>query len=109
MGEQQKPIKIKRHRCRNSTRYRLPYITYNVNWTDIFEEIDALKNTVSYPLNTVSNKYSINKSTLRHKYYEWKRNNNNNSENQNDFTDNRGGHNKSFSDSEEYDLYEYIN
>lgn len=73
-------------------------------WETVFNEIDALKNEGSFNyIKTVALKKNIKYGTLIRKYAEW----NKNKEKYID-DDNRGGHNKIFTESEERELYEYI-
>jgi hypothetical protein len=88
------------------TEKRNPYKKYNKakwNWTEIFKEIDLLKNDTSKILKATSKKYNINYKTLKNKYSHYKNN-------QDLFFDeeNRGGSNKSFNEKEEKDIFVFL-
>ena len=99
-----KTIKILRES--KFTEKRNPYKKYNKtkwNWTDIFDEIDLLKNDTSKISKITSKKYGINYKTLKNKYSYYKNNQ--------DLIFNgekRGGFNKSFNEKEEKEIFLFL-
>ena len=59
------------------TEKRAPYKKYSKaswNWSEIFCEIEALKESHSKIFKIISEKYNINYGTLKNKYYKFKNN-----------------------------------
>lgn len=103
------PKNIKRIRPKKYTK-RTPYKSYlsaTWKWTDIFNEIDKIKNTNKSYLKATSLKYGIKYSTLAKKYRNYC---NNKKKNNNILVDNenRGGSNKIFTIDEEREIYTYV-
>ena len=74
-------------------------------WKDIMNETRNLEENCCYNfIKIISTRYNVSHSTMKKKYIEWKTGLNIDFE-----SENRGGHNKLFTDSEEYSLYDYIN
>ena len=93
------PIKIKKLRKTEYPTKRNNYRSYKNakwNWEDAFKDIEILKrqNDSSF-IKKISTKYNIPYNTLRGKYNEWK------NENKSFVNDNRGGHNRIFTEDEE--------
>ena len=89
------------------TEKRNPYKKYfyaKWNWTDIFLEIELLKDLDYKIIKTISEKYNINYGTLKNKYNKYI-NNKNNFDIDND---NRGKQNKIFSDTEENEIFLFL-
>jgi hypothetical protein len=110
---------FKRIRESKFTEKRNPYKKYQKakwNWTDIFKEIDLLKNNTSKILKKTSIKYNINYKTLKNKYSKYSKENkfNINEENRgkvNKFNineENRGKVNKFFTDNEEKEIFLFV-
>jgi hypothetical protein len=81
------------------------YVVASWTWQQVFEEIEVLKSNEKGVCKKISNKYNIPYNTLKDKYRKWL------SEDKVDATtsiENRGGHNKIFSEEEERSLFEYI-
>src|ERR1700722_9776539 len=99
------PKKIKKKRIVKYPNKKCNYKRYNNatwNFDDIFSEYELLKiNGEQKCTMIITNKYNINRRTFLRKYKLWKDNKNINNEN-------RGAHNKIFTDEQEKDLYEYI-
>lgn len=100
------PKKIKYHRKDKYPAVRDNYRKYknaNWNWVDVLNETQLAKNqhTANY-LKVISDKYNIKYGTLRNKFYKWENDHNV------ILTENRGGHNKIFTENEERNLYDYI-
>ena len=88
------------------TEKRAPYKKYSKaswNWSEIFCEIEALKESHSKIFKIISEKYNINYGTLKNKYYKFK----NNEQCNNIDVENRGTY-KIFSDDEEDDIFLFI-
>lgn len=100
---------IKRLRESKFTVKRNPYKKYqkaNWIWTDIFNEIDLLRETVNKGfIKTIADKYGIKHKTLLNKYNNYK---NNVDINKNINDENRGGINKIFEDKEEYEIFLFL-
>jgi len=98
---------IKRQRESKFTAKRSPYKKYQKAawiWTDIFDEIELLKETIKKGfITTISKKYGIKYQTLLNKYNNYK---NNIIINVND--ENRGGLKKIFKDTEEYEIFLFL-
>jgi hypothetical protein len=99
---------VKRIKDQKFTEKRNPYKKYQKAlwiWSDIFEEIDLLKESINKGfIKFVSKKYGINHKTLRNKYNNYvnaKRIDNINIEK-------RGGHNKKFTEDEEQEIFNYL-
>jgi len=106
MENQKLPKYVKRKRNKKYTKNRKPYKTYQAakwNWSDIFIEIDELKNTSNTYLKDITEKYGIIYTTLAHKYAIHCKNINEN--NLMIDEENRGGSNKIFTYDEENELY----
>ena len=100
------PKSIKQKRNKKFTEKKSPYKSYfcaNWVWSDIFNEIDEIKETGKNYLKETSKKYGIKYDTLSHKYSSYCKNK---SKNYN--VENRGGVNKIFTIDEERQLYDYI-
>jgi hypothetical protein len=99
--------KIKRLKDTKFTELRNPYKKYNKakwNWTEIFIEIESLKDDNSSKiLTSTAKKYNINYSTLRNKYNKFKK-----SKCYNVDEENRGGKNKSFTENEEQEIFLFL-
>jgi DDE superfamily endonuclease/Tc5 transposase-like DNA-binding protein len=103
------PKKIYRRQKKNYTEKRDNYKKYynsNWKWNEVFNEIEKLKleNVKSY-IKIVAKKYNIKYDTLKKKYSKWIHNN---KPSLIVIKENRGGHNKYFSETDERLLYEYI-
>ena len=102
-----KTKKIKYLRESKFTEKRDPYKKYQKakwKWSDIFDEIDILKENINKGFfKIISEKYGIKYKTLRNKYSDYKNNKLNNFDNEN-----RGGSNKIFSELEEYEIFLFL-
>jgi len=101
-------IKIKQKRKVNYPDNRNNYRRYanaKWNWRDIFLEIDNLISEGVYKhFHYITEKYNIPRATLTRKYKLWQIHGDSFDYN----LETRGGNNKSFTEYEEYELYEYI-
>lgn len=102
-----KPIKIIKNKKIAYPTHRDNYRRYKNatwKWEEVFAEIETLRNegNTNY-IEIVSIKRNIKYGTVRNKYNIWKHN-----KEMDINEDNRGGHNKIFSELEEHELYEYI-
>ena len=109
---QTEPNQIQRLRNNNFTEKRNPYKQYHKakwQWLDVFKEIDELRsqNVIEF-FNNISDKFGINKTTLKKRYYKWKNNACPTDVKAFVLNDNRGGSNKVFSELEEFELFYYI-
>ena len=98
------PIKIEKMRIVKYPSKRNNYRRYKNaewKWEEVFNEIEKVKGDCDNYIKLISEKYNIPYRTLTRKYNLWKNNNVDNNEN-------RGGHNKIFSEEEERNLYNYI-
>lgn len=100
------PIKTKKLRKTEYPTKRNNYRRYENSkwkWENVFNDIEILKsqNGNQY-MKKISTKYNIPYSTLKMKYSNWK------NENKCPNDDDRGGHNRIFSEDEEKNLYNYI-
>jgi hypothetical protein len=106
MNNQQLPKVIKRKRENTYTEKRNPYKSYlyaKWEWSEVFNEIDKLKNTNKFFLKETSKKYGIKYDTLAHKYNFYCNNKDV------DFNkETRGGSNKIFTINDEKELYENL-
>jgi hypothetical protein len=106
MNNQQLPKVIKRKRENTYTEKRNPYKSYlyaKWEWSEVFNEMDELKNTNTFFLKDTSKKYGIKYDTLSHKYNLYCNNKDV------DFNkETRGGSNKIFTINDEKDLYENL-
>jgi len=106
MNNQQLPKVIKRKRENTYTEKRNPYKSYlyvKWEWSEVFNEIDTLKNTNKFFLKEISKKYGIKYDTLAHKYNLYCNNKDV------DFNkETRGGSNKIFTINDEKELYENL-
>jgi hypothetical protein len=81
------------------------YINAPWNWIDIFKHIEQIKSEGEYNfIRIISDKYGIKYGTLKNKYSKWL------SDGQPNINkiENRGGHNKIFTEEQERKLYEWI-
>ena len=100
--------KKKKNKKYKFTEKRNPYKKYYYtkwNWTDIFLEIENLKNTDHKVLKTISKKYNINYGTLKNKYNKYK-NNTTNINNENNTTNTTNTTTNRIPDKKPYDLNE---
>ena len=98
--------KIKKNKESKFTEIRNPYKKYQKakwNWTDIFLEIDFLKNEQTKIFKIVSDKYNINIKTLRNKYYDYKKNKIHDIN-----VEHRGISNKCFTEKEEKEIFLFL-
>ena len=106
MNVEKLPIDIKKKRTKKFTEKRNPYKTYlsaKWTWTEVFNEVDNLKDKNKNYLKDISIKYGIKYDTLAHKYNNYCKNK------CLDFNkESRGGSNKIFTTQEEKDMYDYI-
>ena len=96
------PLNIKKAKENKFTEKRNPYKKYQKakwNWTDIFLEIESLKDE-SKIFVKISDKYNINYGTLRNKYFKFI-----NSKEYKDYDNENRGVNKIFSVQEEKEIY----
>lgn len=102
-----KTKRIKYLRESKFTEKRDPYKKYQKakwRWSDIFDEIDILKENINKGFfKIISEKYGIKYKTLRNKYSDYKNNKLNNFNNEN-----RGGSNRIFSELEEYEIFLFL-
>ena len=105
---QQESIKIKQKREVNYPNKRNNYRRYSNatwKWRDIFLELDNLVSDGVYKhFHYIAEKYNIPRDTLTKKYKLWRTH----KDSLNYNVENRGGNNKSFTEHEEKELYEYI-
>ena len=81
------------------------YTNAKWQWSEVFSYIEMMKANGEYNyIKTTSQKYNIKQSTLKNKYNKWIKSGKCNI----DSIENRGGSNKSFTEEEERNLYEYI-
>lgn len=103
-----KKNKIKKIKEQKFTEKKNPYKKYQKakwKWTDIFLEIEFLKNNESpKAIKTIAEKYNINYGTLRNKYNKYK----NDDEYNNFDEENRGTKNKTFTNKEEREIFLFL-
>jgi len=102
MNIEKLPLNIKQKRTKKFTEKRNPYKTYlsaKWIWSDVFNEIDSLKDKNKNYIKDVSIKYD----TLVHKYNNYCKN-----KELNFNKESRGGSNKIFTIQEENEIYTYI-
>jgi hypothetical protein len=100
-------VKIKKIREQKFTKIKNPYKRYNKakwNWSDIFTEIEFLKDEEPKVIKNISVKYNINYGTLRNKYNKFK----NDIIFHNFDEDKRGGSNKVFTEEEEKEIFLFL-
>jgi len=98
-----RPKKI-RESCPEKRGYYKKYDAASYKWEDVFLEIERLKkNGEKNFLKIIETDYDIPYGTIRTKYSNWIKNDKKINEN-----DNRGGHNKLFTDQQEKTIYEII-
>ena len=104
--KKRKPKSNKRIREAKFTEKRNPYKKYQKakwKWSEIFNEIELLKDDIPKIIKKTSVKYNINYQTLKNKYYSFLK-----GEKQNINEENRGKTNKFFTKKEENEIFLFI-